>query len=87
MMQEKIMVSDTLASINGELVRFGEMIPQTENKELKQCLKQIRNQCEMSQEKLYQVAREKSYYVPAAKATQQEVDHVKSILTQPKMGL
>lgn len=30
---------------------------------------------------------EKSYYVPAAKATQQEVDHVKSILTQPKMGL
>ena len=65
---------------------FGDMIPQTENKELKQCLKQIRNQCEMSQEKLYQVAREKSYYVPAAKATQQEVDHVKSILTQPKMG-
>ena len=52
-----------------------------------ECLKQIRNQCEMSQEKLYQVAREKSYYVPAAKATQQEVDHVKSILTQPKMGL
>ena len=34
MMQEKTMVSDTLASNNGELVRFGEMIPQTENKEL-----------------------------------------------------
>ena len=87
MLDEKAMVSDTLASVNGELVRFGEMIPQTENKELKQCLKQLRNECEMSQEKLYQVAREKSYYVPAAKATQQEVDHVKSILTQPKMGL
>ena len=87
MLDEKTMVSDTLASVNGELVRFGEMIPQTENKELKQCLKQLRNECEMSQEKLYQVAREKSYYVPAAKATQQEVDHVKSILTQPKMGL
>ena len=81
MLDEKTMVSDALAGVNGELVRYGEMIPQTENKELKQCLKQLRNECEMSQEKLYQVAREKSYYVPAAKATQQEIDHVKSILT------
>ena len=80
-MQEKVMVSDTLAGINGELVRYAEMIPQTENKELKQCLKQFRNACEQSQEELYQIAREKSYYVPAAKATQQEIDHVKSLFT------
>lgn len=77
MLDEKTMVSDALAGVNGELVRYGEMISQTENKELKQ----IRNQCEMSQEKLYQVAREKSYYVPAAKASQQEINHVKSVLT------
>ena len=81
MLDEKTMVSDTLASVNGELVRFGEMIPQTEIKELKQCLKQLRNECEMSQEKLYQIAREKSYYVPAAKASEQEISHVKSVLT------
>lgn len=81
MLDEKTMVSDALAGVNGELVRYGEMISQTENKELKQCLKQIRNQCEMSQEKLYQVAREKSYYVPAANASQQEINHVKSVLT------
>ena len=81
MLDEKTMVSDALTGVNGELTRFGEMIPQTENKELKQCLKQMRNECEMSQEKLYQVAREKSYYVPAAKASQQEIDHVKSILS------
>lgn len=80
MLDEKTMVSDALAGVNGELVRYGEMISQTENQELKQCLKQIRNQCEMSQEQLYQVAREKSYYVPAAKATQQEINHVKSVL-------
>ena len=73
-------VSDALAGVNGELVRYGEMISQTENKELKQKLKQIRNDCEMSQEKLYQIAREKSYYVPAAKATDQEISHVKNIL-------
>lgn len=73
MLDEKTMVSDALAGVNGELVRYGEMISQTENKELKQKLKQIHNDCEMSQEKLYQIAREKSYYVPAAKATDQEI--------------
>ena len=67
MLDEKTMVSDALAGVNGELVRYGEM-------------KQIRNDCEMSQEKLYQIAREKSYYVPAAKATDQEISHVKNIL-------
>lgn len=84
-MNEKTMVADALVGVNGELKMFGEMIPQTENKELKQCLKQFRNSCEMSQEKLYEVARQKSYYVPAAKATEEEVAHVKSILTQPTM--
>ena len=80
-MDEKTMVNDTLASINGELVRFGEMIPQTENQALKQTLKQFRNACETSQEELYQIARERSYYVPAAKATDSEVQHVKSLFT------
>ena len=80
-MTEKAMVNDVLTGINGELVRFGEMIPQTENKELKQTLKQFRNACEASQEQLYQMAREKSYYVPASKATAEEVQHVKSLFT------
>ena len=71
-MNEKTMVADALTGVNGELKMFGDMIPQTENKELKQCLKQ---------EKLYQIAREKSYYVPAEKATREEVEHVKSILS------
>ena len=79
-MEERAMEADALVGVNGELKMFGDMIPQTEDKELKQCLKQIRNQCEMSQEKLYDAARERSYYVPAAKATQEEINHVKSIL-------
>ena len=83
-MNEKTMVSDALVVVNGVLKMYGDMNPQTENKELKQCLKQIPNECVMSQVKLYRVARGKSYYVPAQKASQQEVEHVKSILTQPK---
>ncbi|MGN0399447.1 MAG: spore coat protein [Blautia sp.] len=81
-MTEKTMVSDTLVGINGELVRYGEMISQTENPQLKQMLKQMRNQCEMSQEEIYQIARAKSYYVPAEKASQEEITHVRSVLTQ-----
>ena len=80
-MQEKTMVTDTLTGINGELVRYAEMIPQTENKELKQTLKQFLTMCEQSQEELYQIARDKTYYVPAQKATQEEVDHVKGLFT------
>ena len=49
-LQEKTMVADTLAGINGELLRYAEMIAQSENKELKQTLKQFRNACEQSQE-------------------------------------
>lgn len=84
-MTDKTMVADTLAGINGELVRYGEMIPQTENQKLKQTLKQMRNQCEMSQEEIYQMARAKSYYVTAACAKPDEVAHVRSILSQPSM--
>ncbi|MBQ8119133.1 MAG: spore coat protein [Lachnospiraceae bacterium] len=80
-MQEKMMVADTLAGINGELTRYAGMIAQSENKELKITLKQMRNACEQSQEELYQIAREKSYYVPAAKATDEEVAHVRSLFT------
>ena len=82
MLDEKTMVADTLAGINGELVRYGEMIPQTENMQLKQVLKQFRNQCETSQEEIYQLARSKQYYVPAAKAPAEEIQHVRSVLSQ-----
>ena len=81
-MDEKTMVVDTLTGINGELVRYGEMITQTENPQLKQTLKQMRNQCEMSQEEIYGIARNRGYYVPAAQATREEVYHVRSVLSQ-----
>lgn len=75
------MVADILAGINGELVHYAEMIPQTDNKELKSTLKQMRTACEQSQEELYQIARDKSYYVPAQAATKEEVEHVKGLFT------
>ena len=44
MLDEKTMVADTLTAVNGELLRYSEMITQTGNPQLKQTLKQIRNQ-------------------------------------------
>ena len=81
-MEEKVMVSDILTGIKNETKMLGEMILETGNKELKQTLKQFRNACEQSQEEIYQIARDKSYYVPASKATQEEVDHVKALFTE-----
>ena len=84
-MDEKTMVSDALTGINGELKLFGDMIAQTEEPSLKQTLKEMRNKCEMSQEELYQIARAKQYYVPAAKATEEEIQHVKSLFRESTM--
>ena len=81
-MDEKTMVSDALWGINGELKFFGDVIPQTEDPQLKQTLKQMRNKSEMAQEELYQIARAKAYYVPASKATDEEVAHVRSLFTK-----
>lgn len=78
-MEEKTMVADTLEGINSKLKKYADMIPQTENQELKQTLKQFRNAAEMSQEEIYKLAREKQYYVPAAKATDEEVTHVRDL--------
>lgn len=78
-MEEKVMVADTLKAINAQLSGYGSMIAQTENKELKQTLKQMRNQAEMSQEQLYQMAKEKGYYTPAQWATDEEVLKVKNL--------
>lgn len=84
-MDEKTMVSDALVGINGELKSYAEYITQSENPQLKQTLKQMRNKAETSQEQLYQLAREKSYYVPASKATDEEIAHVKSLFKPESM--
>lgn len=79
-MEEKVMVSDILTGVKAETKMLDEMILESGNKELKQTLKQFRNQSEISQEEIFQIARAKQYYVPAAQATAEEIKHVKTIL-------
>lgn len=78
-MEECVMVADTLKGLNAHIGGFGQMIPQTENKELKQTLKKMRNMAEMSQEQLYEIAKDKNYYTPAAWAKEDEIAEVKNL--------
>ena len=72
------MVSDALAGVNGELVRYGEMISQTESKELKACLKQTSQRMRnVSGKTLPGCQRKEPIMSLPQKVTQQEVDHVK----------
>lgn len=80
-LQEKAMVSDALTGINSCLVKYGEYITQTDNQQLRQTLQQIRNECEASQYELYTLAKSKSYYHPAQKANEEDIQNVKSIVS------
>lgn len=79
-MEEKVMVSDALNAINGCLTRYGEMISQTENQQLRQTLQKMRNETETSQYELYTIAKNKAYYEPAEAANEEEIKHVKSLV-------
>lgn len=81
-MQEKEMVSDYLAGINASLAGYGSIIAQCENAELRQQIQNMRNQDEVRQYTLFKIAKEKGYYIPAAKATEEEVAKVKQDMSQ-----
>ena len=78
-MQEKTMVSDALSQINASLQSMEQMITQTANPQLRQTLIQMRNSGETCQYELYELAKNRGYYEPAAPANQEEIQQVKAI--------
>ncbi|WP_167958095.1 spore coat protein [Anaerosporobacter faecicola] len=81
-MQEKEMVSDYLAGINGSLAGYASIIAQCENPELRQEIQNMRNQDEIRQYTLFKLAKEKGYYIPAQQATPEEIAKVKQEMSQ-----
>lgn len=81
-MQEKEMVSDYLAGLNASLGKYGDIIAQCENQELRQTIQNMRNQDEIRQYSLFSIAKEKGYYIPAQQATQDEIAKVKQDMSQ-----
>jgi spore coat protein CotF len=78
MLQEKVMVNDTLSAVKSELTTYVNAISECENQNLRSAFQQIRNSCETSQYELFQLARSKGYYMPAAQADESEIQQVKS---------
>ena len=81
-MEEKTMVNDILDSVKAELASYQGVISEAENMQLRQTVQQIRNNCESFQYELFKVAQTKGYYKPAAKATPEEINTVKTELQQ-----
>lgn len=85
-MQEQVMVTDALNSINSGLKSMADMIAQTENPELRQTLIQMRNDAEKCQFELYSIAKQKNYYQPAQKASEDQIMKVKNYVTNQSMS-
>lgn len=81
MIQEKIMVNDVLSSVKSSLTFYANTISECANPTLRSAIQQIRNNDEVSQYKLFQMAQAKGYYKPALMAKDDEVQQTKSQLT------
>lgn len=81
---DKDMVNDYLTSLNSSLTGYAKFISETDNEQLRQALIQIRNADEGRQRSVYQYAVQKGFYQPAAPADPNEIQQVKSQLSQPQ---
>ena len=76
-MNEKCSVSDTLSSINSMINKLNYSIEQSNNKNFRDTCVQYRNMFENIQWNIYEVAKAKGYYVPAAPAGEADLEQVK----------
>ena len=81
-MDEKTMVNDILGDIKSGLTAYQTAISETENMQLRQTFQQMRNGDESFQYELFKVANNKGYYKSAQKATEAEVQTLKTELQQ-----
>jgi spore coat protein CotF len=84
-MNDKDMLNDYLAMIKGSLATYANVIAETNDSQLRSTFQQMRNQDEQRQYQIAQTAMQKGYYKPAAPAPQNEIQQVKTDLTNPTM--
>ncbi len=80
-MEEKYMVNDVLESTKSSLKDYQSAIVETANMELRQTFQNLRNSEESFQYELFKLAESKGYYVPAENANQEQIQKVKSELS------
>ena len=74
------MLNDILEQTKSKLTCYQNVISETENIELRQTLKQLRDNLESFQYELFKVASSKGYYIPAQPATEKEIQKVRKDL-------
>ena len=79
-MDEKTMINDVLEQTKSKLTCYQIAISETENIELRQTLKQLRDNLESFQYELFKVANSKGYYSPAQVASEKEIQKVRKEL-------
>ena len=79
-MDEKTMVNDVLEETKAKLNLYQTAISETENIELRQTLKQLRDNLESFQYELFEVASAKGYYAPSSVASEKELQKVRKEL-------
>ncbi|AJD32893.1 spore coat protein [Clostridium sporogenes] len=77
-MQDKDMINDTLSALKASLTGYSTTIAETDNQQLRQEIQQMRNNCETSQYDFYKLAKQKGFYKPAAQASPEQIQTVKS---------
>ena len=86
-MDEKYMTNDILEGTKSDLTTMQGVISEAENTQLRQTIQQMRNSTEAFQYELFKMAQTKGYYTPAAKATQTEVDTVRTEVSKQYVKL
>lgn len=79
-MNEKCSVADTLSSITAIIGKLNYSIEQANNKNFRDTCVQYRNIFENIQWNVYEYAKAKQYYVPAAPAGQADIEAVKQVV-------
>ena len=79
-MDEKTMVNDVLEETKAKLNLYQTAISETENIELRQTLKQLRDNLESFQYELFKVASAKRYYAASSVAQEKELQKVRKEL-------
>lgn len=81
-MEEKLVVSDTLGSLNSALHMLNYALQQANDKNFRDYIVGVRNQTEALQWQVYEIAKQKGFYKPAAPAGQADIDTVEQEVTQ-----
>lgn len=79
-MDERTMVNDILEETKSKLSFYQNAISESENIELRQTLKQLRDNLESFQYELFKVASSKGYYASSSIADSKEIQKVKKEL-------